>query len=362
MKLNGDRSVAERRTGASSKSLRDSDRASFSINVEFLDKCSFHCPGCFVKRRNTATQEDLDVLNHLAAQLSEREFEVDEILLGPTDLFGCMNAIDLLKDPKFLSVFDHFNALTFTSTLLGDTQHIKNTMDVINELYGPKAYVEIIVVFDMDAYARNDRKYIETFERNLELVADCNLIFAFNIHTKGLFSQVEYAKISEEVNLRYNSHLKMVPSFFRSQKTSKIMENLFSWRDELQENINNEESTTILNNMVDTNFGGYTYFVYTFKDGHLFANHYTYDFNFEDNNSLLVPKRDDGFYYLDDLFEFERQNIQQQFKYAASTEECNNCRYLPSCVGKKVLSFMENRGIMKCFLPKETMDYNNRVE
>ena len=110
MKLNGDIPVEVRRHNASSKSLRDADRLTVSINVEFLDSCDFHCPGCFVSRRNSYTTEDLKVLNDLAKQFSENDFEVNEIILGPTDLFGCKNAEDVLSDPQFMKLFDHFHS------------------------------------------------------------------------------------------------------------------------------------------------------------------------------------------------------------------------------------------------------------
>ena len=348
MKLNGKLSVAERSVAASSDPLSTSTRTSFSVNVEFLDSCDFHCPGCFVKRRNAYTEEDLARLEDLGRQLHDGGFEADEILLGPTDLFGCGNALEILNEPTFQQVFAHFNALTFTSTLQSDSAHIHEVMELIRDKYGSNAYIEIIVVFDMEAYTRNDIQYISTFERNLELVKDANIIFAFNIHDSEHFDPEGYRRISNTVNTKYNSHLKMVPSFFRSQKTSLILKNLAFWNLTMLAN----ESNDILNNMIDPHFGGFTYYVYSYKNGELYSNPYIYDFNFEDNESLRVPHN--GNFEISELFAHQQQLTVNQYLFTHRTDSCDTCPHLASCVGKNVLTFMENRDITSCFLPNKT--------
>ena len=357
MIVNGNIPVSHRRANASSKSLRDSDRSTFSITVEFLNTCSFHCPGCFVKRKNNYTTEDLDAINNLAQQVSDNGFEADEIFLGPTDLFGCDNAETILQEPKFISIFDHFQALTFTSTLQSDPTHTQNIMDIIKDNFPSHVYVEIIIAFDLNAFCDNNREYIELFERNLAIVSSTNIILAFNIHDKGLFDRYSYSDVSEELNNKYNSHLKMIPSFFRSQKTSLILDNIATWNTKMEELIDNTTSN-VLNNMSDVHFGGFTYYVYTYKDGILYANPYIYDFIMEKNESLVIPNNN-GMYDILDIFKFENNIVRDQYQYATKTTECNNCSYLSSCVGKKVLTFMQNRDIVDCFLPKRLMDFNN---
>ncbi len=360
MKLNGDIPVAERRRGASSLPLRRAPQSTFSIQLEFLDSCDFMCPGCFVKRRNSFTQKDLDDLNHLAEQFSDRGFEMNEIILGPTDLFGCKNAEEILSDPGFISLFDHFHALTFPTTLQSDHEHIKHLVNLMRTNLPDEIYLEVFVVFDMSRYNENNEEYIALLEKNLALLEDANIIFAFNIHDQA-FDEVAYQTISESVNERYNSHLKMVPSFFRSPNDMKVLQNLHMWKDKMNETITSENAESILNNMSDPYFGGYTYYIYIYKDGQLYASPFIYDFIFDNKPSLIVPRDSDGRYHIDTLFEWERRNIISQYEFATKTPECASCRYLSSCVGKKVLSFMENHSIVKCFLPRETMNYQNNV-
>lgn len=359
VRLNGEISVADRSRGHSSKPLRDTSRSTFSIQLEFLDRCDFNCPGCFVKRKNTYTEHDLDVLNNLAEQFSDRGFEMNEVILGPTDLFGCRNAEEIISEPKFATLFKHFHALTFPTTLGSDYEHIKKIVDLMHEKLPDHIYYEVFVVFDMSRYNANDEEYIERFERNLALLKDANIIFAFNIHDTA-FDQIGYERVSKDVNERYNSHLKMVPSFFRSPNDLKIRSALRWWKDYMNRVIVEEQATAVLNNMADWHFGGYTYLTYTYKAGQLYANPFIYDFVFDPNDAFAIPQKDDGYYDIDSVFEWERGNIVDQFAFA-ETVDCSSCVHLPSCVGKNVLTYMDAHNIKKCFLPKDAMAYQTNT-
>ena len=357
--LNGDIPVSERRRGASSLPLRDAPRSTVSIQLEFLDSCDFMCPGCYVKRRNTYTEHELDVLNDLARQFNDRGFEMNEVILGPTDLFGCRNAEQILNDPKFISLFDYFHALTFPTTLGSDHDHVMKIVDLMINNLPDHVYFEVFVVFDMSRYNANDQEYIDAFEKNLALLQDANIIFAFNIHDTA-FDDVAYETVSKDVNERYNSHLKMVPSFFRSPNDLKVRAALKWWKDYMDDAITEKTADTILNNMSDWYFGGYTYLTYTFKKGQLYANPFIYDFVFDPTEAFAIPHEDTGYYNIERLFEWERTNIDTQYKFAETTE-CSNCIHLPSCVGKNVLTYMEAHNIRKCFLPRKAMAYQTNT-
>lgn len=360
MKLNGDIPVEERRRDASSKPLRDADRNTLSIQLEFLDSCAFHCPGCFVKRKNSYTENDLDVLNNIAEQFATDNFEMNEIILGPTDLFGCKNAEEILSEPKFATLFNHFHALTFTSTLQSEHDHIERIVKLMKSNLPDSIYYEMFVVFDMSKYNQDKDQYMATLERNLALLVDANIIFAFNIHDQA-FDQSDYDTISTMINERYNAHLKMVPSFFRSPNTSKKIDNLKITRDMINQSTNQANAASILNNMSDVNFGGYTYFVYVYKNGVLYSSPFIYDFIFDDASSLAIPTSNTH-YNIEDVFNWEQENTTSQFNYSHQTKECSSCQYLPSCAGKKVLTFMENYGIVDCLLPKDTMNLHNNIK
>ncbi len=347
MILNKGISIKNRDKKASSLSLRDSPINSISIQLEFLDGCDFNCIGCFIKRKNYYTESDLIFLNKFSEQLVH-DYELNELILGPTDLFGCKNAEDILTNEKFISLFTKFNALTINSTLQSSPEHIKNILSLIDNI--PVKYVEIFVVFDMELYNKDKENYIKVLEHNLELVKEFNIIFVFNMN--DTIDMQYFIEISKYINTKYNSHLKMVPSFFRSNNKNKIIDNLELWN----YNYNTNTNITFLNNIADLYFGGYTYHNYTFKDGKLFKNAHIYDFLFIEDNNFEVPLADNA----NDILNNEQKIIQLQYEYASNIE-CCDCPLLASCVSKSVLLVMETFKMNKCILPKNNILTCNNI-
>lgn len=354
---NGNISIEQRNNKASSKSVKQSNKTSISIATEFLNKCTFHCPGCFVNRKNSYTDDHLHHLNNLALQIPQYDIEANEIILGPTDIFGCDNAVDVLTNKNFNKLFDTFRALTLNSTLQSDYKIIDYIVDILEHQYLTKCYLELIVVLDINQYI-NDEQYIDTLHKNLQRVKNMNIIFSFNIDVTQQLTFDDYINLSKQINQQYNSNIKMIPSFFRSHKTSLIEHHLLKWTDVLNTEYTNKDHNCLLNNITDLYFGGYTYHIYTFKNNMLYINTYLYDFVFDQHTSSQIPLK--GQYYnLTDVFNYTTDIINQQFLYAKQTQQCSSCKYLPSCVGKNVLLFMENHNIKQCLLPRKLMDYEN---
>lgn len=357
--VNGERTVDERRNGSSSKSLKETSQSTLNFQLEFLDSCEFNCAGCFVKRRNAFTDEDMDTLLDLAARFAQKDFEMNEIILGPTDLFGCKNAMEIITHPKFARFFEHFHALSFPTTLQSDPERVRHVMGAIKEHLPDDIYLEVFVVFDIVRFHEDNDAYLKRLDENLITMQGANIIFAFNIHDHA-FDINSFHELTEMVNERYNSHLKMVPSFFRSPNKEKIMDNLDMWKQMLNESIDEDSAPVILNNMADPNFGGYTYYFYTFKDGKLYSSPFIYDFIFDANPHFELPRQEWG-YCVDDIFEWEKKNILNQFEYSKDAE-CADCPYLPACVGKRVLSYMKAHKIKECILPIKSIKYQNNLE
>lgn len=357
--VNGERSVSERRKGASSLPLRDTPQSTLSFQLEFLDNCEFNCPGCYVKRRNTFSDNDLHILTNLADQFSSLGFEMNEIILGPTDLFGCKNALEIITNKDFGHLMGYFNAISFPTTLQSSPGHVKRVMNAINTFLPKHIYLETFVVFDIVKFHENNSAYLNRLDENLETLADANIIFAFNIHDHA-FDIRSFYELTATVNTRYNSHLKMVPSFFRSPNQAKVMRNLEMWKSMLNESINDVSAETILYNMADPNFGGYTYYFYTFKNGKLYSSPFIYDYIFDDKPEFEMP-RQNGYYKVDDIIEWEKRNIVSEFEYSNGAE-CKDCPFLPACVGKRVLTYMKAHGITECILPLDTIKYQNNLQ
>lgn len=350
MIINNGISIEKRRTATNSKALINSDKVTLSIQVEFLDSCAFNCEGCFVKRRNTFTDTELVYLNSFVEQF-DNTYELNELILSPTDIFGASNTYQIISNPLFISLFDHFNALTFNSTLLSDPSHVKSVMDFIRKNYPDNIYYEMFVVLDIDKFISKDKEYIERLEVNLAQLTDVNIIFVYNIHSSDMFNNVDIQAVSKEVNDRYNSHFRMNPSFFRSHKKSLIIEALHKWRDRLGKIYTLKNIKDMLFNMIDPYFGSNTYITLTFKNSKLYINPYLYDYIFDNSDNVSIDIKSLSIEDISNLIQLLEID---QYDYAKDIE-CDSCPMLSSCISRNVIMYMKNNGIQDCLLPKEIM-------
>lgn len=331
-----------------SKSLSDINHITINFQLEYLDKCQFNCKGCYVKRRNSYSSEDLEKIISLSKSFNDSDIELNEIILGPTDIFGSSNTLEIIQNPLFKKLFDHFKALTFNSTLLSSDDNILQIMNVINTEYDNLQYIEMFVVLDIEQI--DDRDYINTLKHKLSLLGNINIIFVCNIHL--IFLNYDFAYITKIINEEFDSHVKFNPSFFRSQNTKIINKELIEFNN-LMDNIDN--TSKILININDIYFGGHTYFTYIFEDSNMYISPYLFDYIFVKNDKFKI---DD--ITLDKVFEKDTQLTIDQYRYSELTDECKDCQFLSSCVSKKILMYMETKDITNCILPKKMMNlYNN---
>lgn len=346
MKLNGGRTIKERAQDASSRSLSEISKITVNLGLEFLNKCDFHCAGCFVNRKNTYSDVDLDNVLELTEQYSIlSEYELNELVLGPTDFFATENVEELFTESKFLKLFDYFQALTITSTMSSNPEDtLRLWEDTIGKL--PKTIeIEMFVSLDVEKFVGGDIVYIATLERNLQILKDANIIFIFNMYKHPLFEK--YADVAKMVNDKYNSHLKMNPSFFRGRQSRIIQRELSNWKQTIEQVVEQNSLSGVLLNVADDYFGGYTYLSLSYKSGKLYLNPCVYDYVLDETPMFVVPKLTPSSVELtvDGLTEM-------QYDYSIETNECTECNLLSSCIAKKVLSSMEQHDIKHCLMPK----------
>jgi hypothetical protein len=331
-----------------SKSPGCSDRITVNLQLEVLDGCEFSCDGCYVNRRNDYVFSDIKRLRDLISEF-DSSYELNEIVLGPTDLFGAKNTLQVINSNEFLSLFQKFDALTFNSTLQNEPSFVKEVLSNLERVLPPNVKLEMFVVLDLKKYLSKDRDYLDRLEENLQIMDQANILFAYNINTRNSFSKVDILELSKSINKTYNAHLKMAPSFFRSSNESIIEKALFTWRSKLKDQLGPGKNDKILFNMLDKNFGGVTYLNYTYKSGKIFQNPYIYDYIFDESENFSISLENLD---LKNLLEFGDKKVIEQFEFAKDLE-CETCELLSSCVGRNVLSYMKNHQITDCFLPKQ---------
>lgn len=344
--LNGGVSLKERAQNASSRALSEVNQMTFNLSLEFLNKCEFHCSGCYVNRRNNFSDADLANIKEIGEELSKLEgAELNEVIVGPTDFFATENVEILFEKPEFLGLFDHFKAITITSTLMSNPRKVAELMEkTLNKL--PKdVHLELFVSLDVERLIYEDIGYIQSLENNLRLLSHANILFIFNMHKHPLFEN--YAAIAKMVNERFNSHLKMNPSFFRGRKSDLIKRELTEWKKTIEHAVGTDLSGVLMN-VADDYFGGSTYVTLAYKQRKLYVSPCFYDYVFDEHPMFEV-----GGLSVDSIFNKLDNLTINQYEFAEKTVECLTCPLLSSCVSKKVLATMEQHDITECLMPKD---------
>lgn len=344
--LNGGVSLKERAQNASSRALSEVNQMTFNLSLEFLDKCGFQCNGCYVNRRNNFSDADLANIKELGEELSNIEgAELNEVIVGPTDFFATENVEILFEKPEFLGLFDHFKAITITSTLMSSPATVAKLMETTLNKLPKDVHLELFVSLDIERLIYEDIGYIMALENNLKQLQHANILFIFNMHKHPLFEN--YAAIAKMVNERFNSHLKMNPSFFRGRKSDLIKRELTEWKKTIEHAVGTDLSGVLMN-VADDYFGGSTYVTLAYKQRKLYISPCFYDYVFDEHPMFEV-----GGLTVDSIFNKLDNLTINQYKFAEKTTECLECPLLSSCVSKKVLATMEQHDITECLMPRD---------
>lgn len=344
--LNKGITLKERAQNASSRALGDVPHMTFNLALEFLNKCEFHCSGCYVNRRNNFSDQDLQNIKKIGEELSSIEgAELNEVIVGPTDFFATENVEILFEKPEFLGLFEHFQAITITSTLMSDPRKVAEMMEKTLHKLPPHIHLELFVSLDIERLIYEDILYLQNLENNLRLLSHANILFIFNMYKHPLFEK--YADIAKMVNERFNSHLKMNPSFFRGKKSELIKRELGGWKTTIEKAANTDLSGVLMN-VADDYFGGNTYVSLSYKQNKLYVSPCFYDYVFEEHPVFEIEDLS-----VESIFNKLDNLTKSQYQFAESTAECSDCPLLSSCVSKKVLTTMEQHEITECLMPKD---------
>lgn len=326
--------------------------------VDFLTTCVHNCRGCFVNKGNAPyTQTDLELLENIAAKVNEAGMLFDELVVGPVDFFGAANSKQLLMEPKLQQfVMKHKPIFAIPTTLMCDDKTIIGFVELFNRLY-PHPYLEfeIQVVIDPKKFNVDNQEYLDMLKHKIRLfdkmiarvcyTVQINIQKLTNIslHTMSLLAMDQFKTIID-----YN------PSFFRSHNPSTIQTMLKHWNNELEQQVTADNRLDIQMVVADWSHGGHNYTNWIISKGNVYLSPFIHGDVANTSEAFKVPH--DGEYKLSDLLDVSAKAKRDQFKYAAQTDECSNCKYLDTCVSRYVLFYMEQYGITNCMLPKTVLD------
>lgn len=340
----------------------DSTSTRVRINVEFLDSCKFNCDGCYVKRRNEFTDDDVDVLKHSVQMFRDAGMSFDEIIVGPTDFFSASNTKEVLTHPGFKSIFENGDVvMTILTTLQEPESRIRELIDVINANYThPDMEMEVLIPFNIQKVVDKDVFYVMEMKRKIQLLNLLNPTIDYamqiNIHDVDKMTPgFSLPEVTRYVRDTFGTIVEFNPSFMRTKKPHIVTKVLDEWNAMLERHIDREDADDITFTMVNKHHASYNELTYNFKDGYLYICPFIYE-NVIDLSEAFKIEKTNRYYTINDVNAMDVKVIGDQYEYSSDVE-CATCEFQGSCVGKKVLYYMKQYKIERCVVSRPVMSY-----
>lgn len=320
--------------------------------LDVLNGCDNDCPGCFVNQKNKTTGEHIKSVLDFANLLTDSMDASIEIFLGSTDLFTAVNFEEIVTHQHFLDLPSH-NVFT-TTTLLSKPSIIRHRMKLLRNamrIWGNNGELELFPVLDINRYINNDFLYISQLKEGLKICDPDVTVFIVNYYSPDMFDKVCLADLRDMIKLDFNAELRVIPSFFRSNKKETVLPRAFGYRDMVINQFCDKMD------IVDRYVGPVPFTNFCFNKGEFYLNSYMYtDDQPQESELYHIPKENDGTYSFGTIIQKQQNIVSEQLEFANKTDECSSCKYLMNCVSRNVLTYMDDRNITQCMLPKELFD------
>jgi len=328
--------------------LRNSKWYSINLNLEILTDCENNCSGCFIDKKLSFIEKDLLKLATLTTRWKDNEYDLNELFLGPTDIFSASNFDHIINNSNFKYISRYF-VFTCITACLNDKDEIKRRLELMENCENWNAgNYEVYVILDVQKYLSHDEEYLTILNQNLELLDKDKVFFVLNVYGEEMFDELDLANITKKVKDDYNTTVRVHTSFFRknNDKYARL------YKEMLEHSVSDDNIQDIYLNMADIYSGGFVWANYTFSNHELYVTPFIYEAIPILSDAFKIPITTNGEYDLLSMDHKEIEMIKKQYDFTSQTLECDSCKYLASCVSRNVLSYMESREITDCFLPK----------
>jgi hypothetical protein len=316
-------------------SFNDGHEIKVIFNAEVLSGCEFKCVGCFVNKLGTNIGS-FDRLNNAIDLFNDHGYRSSTINIGPTDIFGNNNVMDLLQDPDFRDALSKVTTIQFVTTL----ENID--LDVINELNSiPKTKG-----FMYDAnIAIDPKKFPNGYEEMIDKLNlfddDLNYYIVLNMGNDDDLNE-RVLELSDIADKQFDTILTLNPSFLRTEK-SKVHKHLINKWKKLDDWAEDNFPSTI----IDQAQGGSLELNYTYCNGNFFWTPFVYDIVKIGTDQFKVKDEEN----IDSWLKAKNDSFLTQMMYTSKTDSCDGCAKMMTCIDKGVQSYMEHHSITECLFP-----------
>lgn len=339
----------------------EGDQLDFVLNLEVLNKCKHSCLGCYVNRKNSVDDVNLQTALEIAQDLSAKGYRFREVILSPTDIFSCDNALEILKDPAFQALMRIHPKTRITTTAMFENMDTARFLEIFDVLDNPEYFaremiLEFLVPMNVQKMLAGDLQYLEDHHRALNFLKNntpklVDWSFVVNVHHDQDFIS-NFDVLTEIARTRFDTIIEFLPSFFRTGKDHLIASHLQTWKDFLSEAVTDENYTNVMLTIADKTHNAQNTLVLNYRKNNLYISPFIYEQIVHQHPQLKVePQTADAA-----IARFDETQI-EQYQYAVEkTKECGSCHYLNTCVGRNVISFLEMNNLTECIYPKDVLD------
>lgn len=336
------------------------DSMDFVLNLEVLNKCKHSCLGCYVNRRNSVDDVDLSIALQIARDLSDKGYRFREVILSPTDIFSCDNALQILKDPNFHELMRIHPKTRITTTAMFENLDTARFLEIFDVLDNPEYFkedmiLEFLVPMNVQKMLAGDVSYLQDHQRALNFLKNStpkivDWSFVVNVHYDADFIY-NFDELTRIAKHDFDTVIEFLPSFFRTGKDHLIAEHLETWKQFLSRAVTDDNYTKVMLTIADKYHNAESTLVLNYRKNELYISPFIYEQIVHSHPSLKVsPLTADA--AVQRFYETQGE----QYGYAMEkTTECGSCEYLNTCVGRNVISFMEMNKLTNCIYPKEVL-------
>ena len=305
------------------------------FNCEILSGCEFKCKGCFVNKLGNNIG-DFQRLNDAIDLFNGNGYRVSTINIGPTDLFGNNNIIELLQNETFRECLSKVTTIQFVTTLPEDVD--LRIIDLLNSIPKTKGFL-----YDCNIQLQPPVNWAKIKDRMnvLNLLSDdLNYYFVYNMGNDDDENQkvLDISRVTDKV---FDSILQLNPSFFRAPKTKVQTHMIEKWK---SYDFSHELYPKTI---ADQAQGGSLELNYTYCNERFFWTPFVYDIVLIGTEEFEVKEEWD----VNSWTKVKEDQFMSQLEYAMQTEECGMCPKQMTCIDKGVISYMKHHALTSCVFP-----------
>jgi len=346
--------------------LADQNKIKIQLMLEILEGCAYNCSGCFVKRRkNYGTGIGLDLAAQLVDELTE-QYELDDIIVGPTDFFSSGNIIQVLDDPRFRKIVDalpddgglqHNCSVDF---FIGD-ERVEQVIKHVENSYLRERPFDVQIAVDLHMLDNSNvhsliEKRLEVMERSsieYEVSLLCNITQAVDEDVLDKLATVRE---------RWGTVVEWGPSLVRAMvhKPDKMLKMIQGWNNSIDAVINTDKqrfTNEFLWIQADNSHKNFNEVVVSVNNDRMYIVPFLYE-----NAPLYHPSYeiDINGSVLKSILNKKHQKQIEQYQSIPNLV-CNNCKYVENCSARLIPSIITDVvGQNECLINRNAMElYDN---